>query len=128
MARVGAWFAVLLCLAAAARVGADSSVAAARKARVDAAAKVVALVEAQYKTGQADAERVYVWSVRWCDAQRDAKGNLPQAAAQEHLKRMTALEALAQQRYASGSASAAEKAMAEFYRAEAEDWLAATGR
>ena len=124
MARVGAWFAVLLCLAAAARVGADSSVAAAHKARVDAAAKVLAIVEAQYKTGQSDVERVYVWSVRWCDAQRDAKGNLPQPIAQEHLKRMVALEALAQQRYAAGAAGVAEKAMAEYYRAEAEAWLA----
>ncbi|HZS38027.1 MAG TPA: hypothetical protein VFF06_14420 [Polyangia bacterium] len=125
MARIGAWLAVLLCLVAASRVGADSSAGAGQgKARVDAAAKVLAQIEAQYKTGVVDIERVYLWSTRWCDAQRDAKGNLPQSAAREHLKRMQALEALAKARYAAGVAGPVDGAAAEYYRVEAELWVA----
>lgn len=121
MARIGAWLAVLLCLIAASRVVADNSTPLAR-GRADAALKAVHEAELAYKTGRADAERVYLWSVRWCETQRDSKGNLPQAAAQEHLKRMQELEAHVKARVASGSASSGDLSPAEYYRIEAELW------
>jgi hypothetical protein len=67
---------------------------------------------------------VYNWSVRWLNAQRDlsSKKDDQIAALDGHLQRMKDLE----KRVAalSGQVSELEASAAEFYRVEAELWLA----
>jgi hypothetical protein len=123
MARLAAWFAVILCVAAAVRVGADASVdKSLTRQRTTAAAAAYALAETRYKTGMESIETVYRWSVRWLESQRDAKGALPAAAAAAHQQRMQALEADAKARVASGVTTPFDTTSAEFYRIEAELW------
>jgi hypothetical protein len=98
---------------------ADTAVSPLVKARTDTAARAYAMVEARYKSGTADIESVYRWSVRWLDAQRDAA---PKPAAQDHLKRMQTLEAAAKARVSSGIAPADEAVAAEYFKAEAALW------
>ncbi len=88
--------------------------AAAVQARTDAAAKAYTHNEALFKTGRTTVETVYLWSKRWADAKG---GN---AAAGEHLKRMTDLEAKVAAQVQSGMATQADVAAAAYYKAEAE--------
>jgi hypothetical protein len=111
----------LACLAMATPAFADTAVSPLQRARADSAAKAFALVEARYKSGSADIEAVYRWSVRWYEAQRESQ---PKPAAQDHLKRMQALETTAKARAASGVAPADEAVAAEYFRAEAALWAA----
>jgi outer membrane protein TolC len=60
--------------------------------------------------------------VRWLEAQ-GGKG-AGAGPLGDHLKRMQALEALAKSRYQTGMATAADTAAAEYFRAEAELWVA----
>src|SRR5438270_13256390 len=107
MARMAAWIAVVLCVIAAVRVGADSSVdPSLTRQRTTAAAAAYAQAHARWQAGTEPIESVYRWSVRWLDAQRDGKGVLNPAAAQSHHQRMPGLEAEAKARVASGVASA----------------------
>ena len=63
------------------------------EARVAAAAAAFATTTARHQAGTAPADAVYVWSVRWLDAQREQplKGKALAAAAAAHLERMVAL-------------------------------------
>jgi len=108
-----------LCLGLAARAGADASTATLVKARSDAAARAFAAAESRYKSGAGDIEGVYRWSVRWFESQREGAGK---AAAQDHLRRMQALESAAKARAAAGVAPADEPVAAEYFRAEAQVW------
>src|SRR5438094_413613 len=55
-------------------------------------------------TGQSDAEKVYVWSRRLLEAQRDLSTKKADrvAAVEEHLARMKVLREMVKQRYATG--------------------------
>ncbi len=116
-------FCILVMLAAVTPAFADASAATATlvKARTDSAAKAYAAAEARYKAGAGDIENVYRWSVRWLESQRDSAAK---PAAQDHLKRMQALETAAKARASSGMATADEATAAEYFRAEAQVWAA----
>jgi multidrug resistance efflux pump len=105
------------------------------KARRDAARKGYEVaVESMQKTRRAEnqifllgrSEDVYTWSVRWLNAERgwiiDAKYR--KAALESHLKRMKALQLRVAEMHKSGVAPLLDVTAAEFYRAEAEVWLA----
>jgi len=95
-------------------------------ARVDAAAHAYALAEAAWRAGRAPLDRVYTWSRRWLDAQRDQPlhGKALRAALADHLTRMQAVAAEVDRRVSAGAASADEKADAAYYVAEATLWVA----
>jgi len=80
----------------------------------------------RYKTGNSDPEGVYLWSRRWLEAQRKASTEkVDQTKAfEDHCARMKELEELVKNRSEAGTETAAYRAAAEFYRAEAELWLA----
>jgi hypothetical protein len=96
------------------------------QALVAAAAKAYPVYEAQHKVGRVPAETVYVWSVRWLEAQGGKKAGAGPAG--EHVKRMAALEATVKSQVQAGMASAADAAAAEFYRIEAEVWAQEAGK
>jgi hypothetical protein len=100
--------------------GASPSTTQLTQERVDAASKAFTQYEAQYKSGMTAVESVYVWSVRWHDAQGGKKAGA--GPASDHLKRMQALEATVTSRQKAGMASGADAAAAAYYRAEAELW------
>jgi hypothetical protein len=89
--------------------------------RTETAGKVYAQVELRYKSGQAPLDSVYLWSARWHAAER---GGGAAVAAAAHLKRMQALEGAVKSQVQSGMASSADALAAEYYRAEAELWVA----
>jgi len=96
------------------------------QARIDAASKAFTQYETLYKTGRVQLDSVYVWSVRWFEAQGGRKGGA--GPADEHKKRMQALEAAVNAQFKSGMASSADVAAATYYRAEAELWAFEAGR
>lgn len=100
------------------------------EARVTAAAAAFATTTARHQAGAAPADAVYLWSVRWLDAQRDQplKGNALAAAAAAHLERMVALEAAVTKAVAAGAAPASDREAAAYYRAEAELWVERKGK
>lgn len=75
--------------------------------------------------GQVDADRLYLWSRRWMEAQRDASPKKADqiAALEAHRDRMKDLRKMAEQRYKAGQGSHAEVLCVDFYLAEAELWL-----
>lgn len=89
------------------------------KARTDAAQKAYALHRSQLDAGMSKPESVYLWSVRWADAE----GAKP-AAVDQHLDRMKLLEAAIDKAAKAGTATSADVAAASWYRAEAEVWSA----
>ncbi|HLN28925.1 MAG TPA: hypothetical protein VK395_14355 [Gemmataceae bacterium] len=97
---------------------ADARVTAARKAYEE-----TALLYREARTR--DVDRIYLWSRRWLDAQRDAaKGKADEEAAYAgHWNRMKAVEDSVKNRLRSGAAAAIEVPAVEFYRLEAEIWL-----
>jgi len=98
---------------------AEARVAAARKA----AYEETALLYREARTR--DMDRIYLWSRRWLDAQRDsAKGKAEEEAAYTgHWNRMKSLEESVKNRLRSGAAAPIEVPAVEFYRLEAEIWL-----
>src|SRR5205807_1860990 len=81
-----------------------------------------------YKAGAAksyDVESLYLWSVRWLNAERDlSKKSADQvAAAAAHLERMKTVETMAKQLAKLEQAAVRHAAAAEFYRVEAQIWL-----
>jgi hypothetical protein len=100
------------------------------EARVAAAAAAFATTTARHQAGTAPADAVYVWSVRWLDAQREQplKGKALAAAAAAHLERMVALEAAVTKAVAAGAAPASDREAAAYYRAEAELWVERKGK
>ncbi len=100
------------------------------EARVAAAAAAFATASTRQQAGAAPVDPVYVWSVRWLDAQRELplKGKALAAAAAAHLERMVALEAAVTKAVAAGAAPASDREAAAYYRAEAELWVERKGK
>jgi len=101
------------------------------KARMEAAKKFYKGYLARQTTGVAaatpfDPELLYRWSVRWMEAQSDLNDKKEDRvrAAEEHLVRMKDLEGTVTELVKNGLIRGYEPAAAEFYRLEAEKWLA----
>ena len=111
--------------------GSAAPAAAAREdlaaAKVEAAHKVYEAMVQELRTGrgQANADRLYLWSRRWMEAQRDVGPKKADriAALEAHRDRMKDLRKTAEQRYKAGQCSHAEVLSVDFYLAEAEIWL-----
>jgi multidrug efflux pump subunit AcrA (membrane-fusion protein) len=105
-----------------------ADVKALARARREAAEKVYGALLKQRQLGLAgaDAEQFYLWSRRWLEAQRDASGTKEErlAALEAHLQRMTDVQKVAAQLAKAGQAPTWQGAAADFYRTEAELWLA----
>jgi hypothetical protein len=73
-----------------------------------------------------DSEFLHRWSKRWLDAEIEIgkEKNKQIAAYSAHMDRMKALEKLQKGRYRSGDISRGEFAETEYFRIEAEQWLA----
>lgn len=95
-----------------------------RQAKVDAASRAHAGALAAYSVGTATLEAVYLWSVRWLEAERghSRKAADKRAAAERHLARMDSLTAEVAKRVAAGIAPPTDSDAVTFYRAEAELW------
>jgi hypothetical protein len=111
-----------------ARAG-EGKAAANAKARLEAARKVYEVYLDRYKRGEPqplNAELLYRWSRRWLEAQQElaTKKGDKVAAVEAHLTRMRWLEELLRRMHKSGVAATFDVAGAEFYRLEAERWVA----
>jgi hypothetical protein len=96
------------------------------KARADAARRAYQESDKLYREGRSrDVDRIYLWSQRWLDAEREAAPGEKEkiSAFEAHFRRMRQLENLIRNRYNSGVAAAIELPAVEFYRLEAEGWL-----
>jgi len=109
----------------------DNAATANARARLKAARKVYKLqMELLINVpGQRDsAEKIYSWSRRWLEAQRELGSNRKTrvAAAEAHLARMKRLEQLINDFVKQGGAESYryEAFMASYFRLEAEKWLA----
>jgi hypothetical protein len=107
---------------------ADEKAAENARARLQAARKVYKglgerkLVDAR----DSDFEKVYLWSRRWMDAEKElaVKKADKISAVQGHLDRMKKLEGVVKALLEGGLATSYDPPVAEFYRLEAEQWLA----
>ncbi len=109
--------------------GGPGDAAANAKARMEAARKVYEGSLRWYREGPVqplDPEKLYQWSRRWLEAQQDlaTKKEDRVAAAKAHLTRMQALERITRLMHKGGSVRAFDVAAVEFYRLEAERWVA----
>jgi len=101
------------------------------KARRDAARKVYEMAKQAHLQGlegvRADSGYFHDWSVRWLQAERDLSQKKPDdvTALEEHLKRMEFWKDLIDSAVKDGQATKLDASAAEFFRLEAEDWLAA---
>jgi hypothetical protein len=97
-------------------------------ARLEAIRQVYRLKETMRKAGQSgiDPDQDYLWSRRLLEAERDARGKKhdEQATLESHLDRMKQLESQVKQMYRAGESSAVHVAASEYYRLEAEFWIA----
>jgi hypothetical protein len=99
------------------------------RCRRNAARQVYGQALQLYSEGlQLDAERVYLWSCRWLDAERGLGTQKADhvAALTAHRDRMTALHEMARRH--GGLVAPMEVTATDYYRAEAEEWLAAAQR
>jgi hypothetical protein len=97
------------------------------KARADAARRAYQESVDLYREGRSrDVDRIYLWSQRWLEAEREAapRKEAERAAYEAHYRRMRQLENLIRDRYKAGVAAPIELPAVEFYRLEAEGWLA----
>jgi hypothetical protein len=99
------------------------------KARAAAARKVYEHLMERYKVDpnfQNEPERSYLWSRRWMEAEREAAATKAGrvAAVEGHLERMKKWEKIFKEGRERGIFSPADVGAAEFYRLEADDWLA----
>ncbi len=95
------------------------------QARINAAAETYKLIEVQYKSGMAQADSVYLWSVRWYTASHEAG---VATAAADHLKRMQTFEGDVKNTVTAGLASGDDSSAAKYYVAEAQLWAGGKGR
>jgi hypothetical protein len=96
------------------------------EARVNAARKAYQETDTLYREGRIrDVDRVYLWSQRWLESERDLSSKKADqvAAFEAHWKRMKNLEESVRKRYKVGAAAAIELPAVEYYRLEAEVWL-----
>ncbi len=119
---------LLLGLVLSAPVQADDQARANAQGRLEAARQVYAGIIKNYEAGQVglDFEKLYWWSRRWREAQHDLSDKKEDriAAAQAHLERMRKLEGWVKESRKKGFLTLVEVAAQEFYRLEAEQWLA----
>jgi multidrug efflux pump subunit AcrA (membrane-fusion protein) len=96
------------------------------KTKVAAAKAAYGVTSKAFAEGKADAEKVYLWSRRWMETERDVSDKAPGrvAAVGSHLDRMKKLRKAAEARYQIGQAGQVDVLGADFYLAEAELWLA----
>jgi WD40 repeat protein len=97
------------------------------KAQVASARKVYELNLMAFKVGVAksnDLESLYLWSVRWLNAERDLSDTPADrvAAAAAHLERMKTVEAMANAFAKIEPAGGRHATAADFYRAQAQVW------
>jgi hypothetical protein len=93
------------------------------KDRIAAIEKVYLGVFAQMKSGRAVVDSVYLWSMRWLDAEIDT-GKTQKLALADHLARMTMLERDVVAAKGTGQASAIDADAAAYFKLEAEYWVA----
>lgn len=113
-----------LCLAALSGPLPSASIAHAQNVdgRVTTAHRAYDLARAASAAGSGSVEDVYVWSVRWMNAERTASPDRTNAALLAHLQRMTTLETEVRARVATGMAPASAEAACAYYVAEARAW------
>lgn len=111
--------------------GADTKTRANAKARMEAARKTYQLRWDKWKVaepGSNDPEGLYRWSRRWLEAQLETIDNKADklAAYSAHVERMRHLEKFVSEIFKIGGRDVyqADVTATEFYRLEAENWLA----
>jgi hypothetical protein len=100
-----------------------------RKAKLEAARQTYKVTWQNYKDGLAPpVELPYRWSCRWLQAQREMSGQKAEqiAAFQAHWERMREMERIERELRRSRLNPINEVTAAEYYRTEAEIWLAQT--
>jgi hypothetical protein len=115
-----------------AKPGAGPAAAASRanaQARLKAARRAYEGMLAAYKveaTMALDTEYLFRWSHRWAEAQLQLAASRKErlAAVEAHLDRMKRLDQMIQGQLRVGVGRRFEGSKAEFYRLDAEDWLA----
>jgi hypothetical protein len=123
---------ILLGMAATSLLGADhasqsSKLSRLRKTKVEAARQTYQVVWQNYKDGLVPAvEFPYRWSRRWLEAERAVTdGKAEQVAAcKGHFERMREMERIERELRRSRVNTVNELTAAEYYRVEAEIWLA----
>jgi hypothetical protein len=108
------------------RGGADGEAPSNAKARLEAASKVYRILSQSRSQAPLDGEKLYWWSRRWMEAQQDLSEKKVDrvAAVQGHLDRMKKMEDVVRELYRNKFVSVVEMTAQEFYRLEAEGWLA----
>jgi hypothetical protein len=96
------------------------------KAKYEAAREAYKATVQAYQVGQSDAEKVYLWSRRLLEAQRELGNKQADQvrALEAHRGRMKDLRELAAKRYQAEQVPQADVLGAEFYAVEAALWLA----
>lgn len=94
------------------------------------AGKAYAEAFTHYKSGQADVESVYTWSVRWLDAELNgATGRKAKKKAfAAHQTRMRDLRSLVQNQFGIGAASALAVHAADYFATQAALWRSSLAR
>jgi hypothetical protein len=123
---------IILSLGATSLWGADQTPASnkltrLRKAKVEAARQTYQVAWQNYKDGLVPPVEVpYRWSRRWLEAERElTDGKAEQiTACKSHLERMREMERIERELRRSRLNPVNELTAAEFYRVEAEIWLA----
>jgi hypothetical protein len=92
----------------------------------DAARTTYETTWTNYREGRVPGELVYRWSRRWLKAERQLSDKPADqlAAFQAHRDRMQKLEALVERVHRAGQTTVDEVSAAEYYRVEADLWLA----
>jgi hypothetical protein len=100
------------------------------KARAEAARKVYETLLERYRRDggfQLDPEKLYLWSRRWMEAEREVGTERAErvATVEKHLERMKKWEQMVEAARRQGlTFTEGDVAAAQFYRLEAEAWLA----
>jgi hypothetical protein len=93
------------------------------EARVKAAAIAYKEAWEVHREGRSrDIDHIYLWSLRWLDAEKDHSGKKADqlAATIAHEKRMKQLEDLTRARFRAGAAAPVEVPAAQYYHLEAK--------
>ena len=96
-----------------------NKVSALDQARIDAAKKAYSLYEIQFTAGLVTTDTLFTWSRRWYEAEHDAG---VKTAGADYYARSTKIQALVAKRVATGTASTADGAAADYFVAEASLW------
>ena len=94
--------------------------------RADAGGKAFDMAWLYYSENRVDSEKVYRWSRRLLEAQRDALDNNPGhvTACEAHLERIKKLEAKIRKIRRIGFGDSLDVVEVDYYRKEADFWLA----